>query len=1223
MKIKSKDPINIQKTASVSSSSGGKKLTLAVSASLVAMLSGCLAPTGQDVPVKADVDSSVNQSDTSVNPSVHQPVDALNVSPERGASASSSVPSSASEPSSSSLEALGRLSIDVNEEEAKSKSKLNSTSPAKGSQSLDTEEMHKVPGGTEAVTLMRALGEKDVDATDTVKSLVTQSAVHQINQKTSAALTAMTKGGHAEVSMDSSFDHGMTGSVRLWTPVYQNERMTLYTQEGVMRRGGESSGQLSPESKARILGHFGVGVRYFPWAYDKRWGNWMFGANFFIDEDFTRHHRRASVGAEIGSDQWLIAGNIYRRLTSWRSSDDFLSAMVEERPANGWDLRAKWWVPYKTNLALTGKVSKWEGERVSTFGSRDQFGKNPTVYGVGLEYRPVPALVVTAQREWDKHEKNTEVGVKVNIPLSPDWADAFEKTDNKKPSRLNNARESFVERDYSMPLEYRNKPGVYHITPCPSTVRNGQCLRVTDGYDEPVAGLTVTIKPQSACVALDQKGKYRTGQYGEVHYNVVSACTRFTTVDVEAGKTHVTLPINISKLTWTLQGHPEVLRFGETSIIELSSGEVAMAGLPIQWTVQGGHLSHFDRKTNAKGIARATFIANELAGEVRSAIVIATVADEPMRLPIMVTPIETQAALTIKPQRITKQEMGVASVEGLLPYERVTWLLSSGTDVRLHKSKTATNGVKAMTTMADKRGFAAVFLKVREGNSGEANVHLDVVPERSPALREAFTVVHQDAGIDGAVGQGLLTLSVDKTSLPKDALSGNQTMKVTLRGGKLDGVIHWAGVNGAVSAQESTFDKCTGRGCVSSVELSGVEPYEGEATIEAEHNGVKKQFTIEYRNYDQAALGLVGKPAAIEFDKTFEVEIVGVLPGSIVHWGNGLSAKATAATSEADAEGRAIMTYTGPVDYNLWTEHISAEYHRNTVQTKQVELDISLLNWTDKLLLTVSKPLLLKSEDAVFTLSGGKPGMPVSWSLAGPGTIVSQEGQFDDMGNARLTLHSDTAAPGVKSTVTASVRKTSLAKDVQFVEFKKDFCERCFFGSEAIGPVSAIIERTTATATAAFPATCLAPQGVWEKFTCDEVYKQTSFSTCEPGTTKYLTIQGGDSLVYDLCPLGDQMKVSYKCGYAHYLNFELNGYPAITLRVGNVGGPLTNAHDDRCHATIRYIREECSGETCVGTIDARVLLTTHLQGAISGKITYPNDNEDTMGHWEDQCGDYR
>ena len=1148
-----------------------KQLSLAVTAGVVAMLSGCLSPTASEQPVH----TVANTSNTALQ----------------------------------TVEALGRLSVDVDEETI-----LHARSDAPNG-----ETQRVMP--EETVSLMRALGQRDADSTDTVRTFVAQAAVNEINQVSSETLTALTQGGHAEVGFDSSFDHGLTGSIRLWTPLFKNDSLTIYTQEGVMRTEGDHGSQ-NTDTKARVIGHLGLGLRYFPLASDQQWSDLMLGLNGFVDEDFTRHHRRASLGAEFGANEWLISGNIYRRLTDWRQSEDFTNAMVEERPANGWDLRAKWWVPYKTNLAVTGHVAKWEGDRVSTFGAKNQFGKDPTVYGIGLEYRPVPAIVMTAQHEWDKDDKNTEIGVKFNIPLSADWADAFSKTDTQNSSRGRRTRDSFVERDYSMPLEYRNKPGTYQITPCPSAVRNGHCVRITNGFDEPVIGLPVSITPQSACVALNQNGKYRTGTYGEVNFSVVSSCTRFTQVDVEAGKTTVTLPISIGKLTWTMKGHPEVLRFGETSIIELSSGEFAMAGLPVKWTVKGGHLAHADTKTNANGIARATFVANELAGELRSAIVTAYIEQDSMRLPLMVMPMDAQAELSINPQRVTPTSASIATVEGLLPYERVTWELSSGTDVRLHKTEDATSGVKSLASLADKLGRATVYLKVREGNNGEAQVDLNVIPERSASIRQSFTVVHQDAGVDGTVGTRL-SLSVQKTSVPKDALSGNQTLTATLRGGQRDGAIHWSATNGVLSTQDTTFDKCTGRGCQSSVVLTGAEPYEGEAVLYAEHKGIKKQYAIEYRNYDQAVLGLIGKPTAIEYEKPFEAEVVGVMPESTVLWMNGLSARPTATSSQADENGRATMTYSSPVNFDLSNEQISVQYQRNVAQLKTVQLTIPLVEWTEKLLLTVSKPVLQKGENAVFTLSGGRAGASVTWRLTGPGTIVSQETVFDTMGNARLTLKSDTATPNVKSTVTASVKKSSLSKDVQFVEYAKDFCERCFYGEEAIAPSMTLVERTVADAKATFPVNCLATQGSMQIVVCNEIFVQSSQSSCKPGTTQSVLLKSGLGLEYDLCEYGDQMTVTYKCGEPHLLTFELNGYPPTQLTMGSVSGSITNKVNSQCHASIRFLREECSGDTCVATVDARIHLLTHLQGTLSGEVKYVNENVEDQGHWEDQCGDYR
>ena len=186
-----------------------------------------------------------------------------------------------------------------------------------------------------------------------------------------------------------------------------------------------------------------------------------------------------------------------------------------------------------------------------------------------------------------------------------------------------------------------------------------------------------------------------------------------------------------------------------------------------------------------------------------------------------------------------------------------------------------------------------------------------------------------------------------------------------------------------------------------------------------------------------------------------------------------------------------------------------------------------------------------------------------------------------------------------------------------------DYTERCFFGTETMSGSGVIKTIKEATAKATFPATCLAPQGSMQTVVCNEIFVQTSQSSCKPGTTQTVVIKGGLGLEYDLCEYGDQMTVTYKCGDTHQLTFALNGYPAIQLPMGSVSGSITNKVNPQCHASIRFLREECSGDGCVATVDARIHLLTHLQGTLSGKVNYVNENVEDQGHWEDHCGDFR
>lgn len=148
----------------------------------------------------------------------------------------------------------------------------------------------------------------------------------------------------------------------------------------------------------------------------------LLGANLFFDQDLTRNHRRVSLGGELADADLMLSANVYQHVSGWRSSEDFASDYVEERAADGWDVRARYKVPYVEHLTLMGSYERWRGDHVAALGASDSIGKNPSAYQIGLEYRPVPALLFSASQQWDSvNEKSTRIGVAMNVPISADW----------------------------------------------------------------------------------------------------------------------------------------------------------------------------------------------------------------------------------------------------------------------------------------------------------------------------------------------------------------------------------------------------------------------------------------------------------------------------------------------------------------------------------------------------------------------------------------------------------------------------------------------------------------------------------------------------------------------------------------------------------------------------------------------------------------------------------
>ncbi|HCM9674289.1 TPA: inverse autotransporter beta domain-containing protein [Enterobacter roggenkampii] len=94
-----------------------------------------------------------------------------------------------------------------------------------------------------------------------------------------------------------------------------------------------------------------------------------------------------------------IGTNSYYRITNWKNSPDLEG--YEERPANGWDVRAQDWLPSYPQFGARMTYEQFYGDNVALFG-KDKRQKNPQSITAGFNYPPVPLLTVSAKHRHGK-----------------------------------------------------------------------------------------------------------------------------------------------------------------------------------------------------------------------------------------------------------------------------------------------------------------------------------------------------------------------------------------------------------------------------------------------------------------------------------------------------------------------------------------------------------------------------------------------------------------------------------------------------------------------------------------------------------------------------------------------------------------------------------------------------------------------------------------------------
>ncbi|MDR3629512.1 MAG: inverse autotransporter beta domain-containing protein [Desulfocapsaceae bacterium] len=278
-----------------------------------------------------------------------------------------------------------------------------------------------------------------------------QGAANSFGERT---LSGLVDGGRARLNFSIGSDGKLSGEGDALFPLHDSKYTTTYSQVGTRSMWD-----------SRWIGNLGLGQRWFPFATgegkSEDSGKWMFGYNAFYDYDFTRGHQRGGLGLEAQYDWLKLASNCYFPLSGWKDTQesDPLSELYyyQERPARGWDIRAKGYLPFYRNLALTGGYSRWYGNAVGIFSSDTQ-EKDPKIWSYGLEYTPVPLISgYVNQSTTEQGRSNTEVGLHLTYYFQMPWEEQIRHSKVAELRTVDGSRHEFVDRENRIILEYQAK----------------------------------------------------------------------------------------------------------------------------------------------------------------------------------------------------------------------------------------------------------------------------------------------------------------------------------------------------------------------------------------------------------------------------------------------------------------------------------------------------------------------------------------------------------------------------------------------------------------------------------------------------------------------------------------------------------------------------------------------------------------------------------------------
>lgn len=535
-------------------------------------------------------------------------------------------------------------------------------------------------------------------------------------------------GVNAQISLGLSIQDHIAPKGKILVPLYNTPQNIIFAQTGLTHASGD-----------RDIAHAGFGWRYFPDATSyEDVGDYMIGTNMVFDYDLHRRHKRMSLGLEYANRHMFIASNYYHRLSNWTGSFDFEKDYVQERPANGFDLKTKFFLPHKTGygaLAATADVTHWMGKDIAPFGSTknpNDLEDNPWIFGFGLSYQPFPALSFKVSHQVTANGHNNELfEMNFNLPLGDyDLKDAFNPDALGQGSGFDliSMRKAFIERDYNMPLQYRATPGKYHIDFCGYSGDKNQklCFFVYDGLKRPVSGKTATITAKDPCVVFDQNGSYTTDSSGHFYATILESCTSKTTVTVDVEGNKKSFEIEIKNLTLTVKANPERIQRFETSTITLSGKSAASAGIPISWTLQGpGSLSDGQTKLDETGKATVIYHPDTTVPATQNVTVIGTVYDNKFAAPVEVYVygtggIEFGEGLSEAADVIEGTEIRTVSYKDLRPGSTVT--ISIEGDGKLSENEDGSDPKTSVDLVVDENGTVNLFVVADNVDNGTITI---------------------------------------------------------------------------------------------------------------------------------------------------------------------------------------------------------------------------------------------------------------------------------------------------------------------------------------------------------------------------------------------------------------------------------------------------------------------------------------------------------------------
>ncbi|EHG8265823.1 hypothetical protein J5040_004220 [Salmonella enterica subsp. enterica serovar Kentucky] len=179
------------------------------------------------------------------------------------------------------------------------------------------------------------------------------------------------------------------------------------------------------------------------------------GINSFYDHDISGGNRRIGLGVEAWGNYIQLSANSYFRLNNWQQSRDFSD--YNERPANGFDIRANAWLPSFPQLGGKLVYEQYFGNHVA-LQDNHTLQKNPYSLTAGLNYTPFPLLTLGIDQQFGKGGNNdTQLSLQLTYRPGSSWESQINPSSVSGIRQMSENRYNLVERNNNFIFEYKKQ----------------------------------------------------------------------------------------------------------------------------------------------------------------------------------------------------------------------------------------------------------------------------------------------------------------------------------------------------------------------------------------------------------------------------------------------------------------------------------------------------------------------------------------------------------------------------------------------------------------------------------------------------------------------------------------------------------------------------------------------------------------------------------------------